>query len=221
MMTYVKDDVPTESKALFEALRREVEQLHAYVVLYEQLYTTEEAVGVLKRHAAAAFGNMQRALAEAIELGICRLTDKASTFGHPNLSLDRLADALPVDKHADLADELRTESARLRDKLEPNIRLLRDKLRAHNDFESKMGKRADPLPKLDWATVRKAARHIAELMNRAQPAVLGDDSTTGYEFTVLDGDGNDLLSALRRAGEHYDCLREKRGMPPRPSAERN
>ncbi len=202
--------LPIEARALFEALRREVEQLHAYIVLYEQLYTTAASVEVLRRHAAAAFGNIQRALATAIELAICRLTDEASSVGRQNLSLARLAETLPTDEHSNLADELRAETVRLREKLEPTIRLLRNKVRAHNDYESKLGMRKDPLPTLDWATVREAARQIAELMNRAQPVVLGDDSTTGYDLTVLAGDGNDLLNALRRAGEHYDRLRKQR-----------
>jgi hypothetical protein len=36
----------------------------------------------------------------------------------------------------------------------------------------------------------------------------------GYEDTVLEGDGNDLLSALRMAGEHYECRRQPRAHPP-------
>jgi hypothetical protein len=216
-MTSTKDDALKAVPELFEALRRDTEQLHQYCVLYEQLFTTQEAVDVLKSAAPAMFRMVQLSFAEAIELAICRLTDPPSTGNHANLSLDRLADLLSDPAQVALAANIKAQAVKLRQELEPTIRYLRDKLRAHNDRDAKLGKAH--LPSVNWAMVKEAADAIADLMNQAQPAVLGDkpgdESGTLYQHPVIVGDGDDLLRALRMAGEHRECRRAQRGMPPR------
>jgi len=197
---------------VFAALHFEVSRLHFSWQLYTQLFTTPESIEVLRRGARTAFRLFQESLARSMELAISRLTDRASNQSQGNVSLHRLPALLDELGKPEVAGKARVRLQELEAKT-ALIRLWRNKRTAHYDLKVALGEKS--LEPLSWPLVDDAVTAIRELFQCVEPHIYAEDRTTGFEYTILDGDGEELLALLKMGHAHYDCLREARGLPRR------
>lgn len=184
---------PSQSNVppVFAALHFEVSRLHFSWQLYTQLFTKPESIEVLRRGARTAFRLFQESLARTMELTISRLTDRESNQSQGNVSLCRLPALLEELGKDDVARDVRARLEELKSKT-ALIRDWRNKRTAHYDLKVALGEKS--LEPLSWPLVSGAVTAIRELIQYVEPAIYGEDRATGFEYTVLDGDGEELLA---------------------------
>ncbi len=203
---------PTHNpQAVYEALRKEVTDLHGYWKVYRELYTDERRIETLKDAANSVFGILQDALARCIEVSIGRLLDSPGNRQQSNLTLRLIPELLRARGHAEKAADAEVRLETLRRDAEAII-TRRHKKTAHSDLDAAL--RAIAIDRVTWESVEEAVKQIRKLMVYVEEEMRGESIATLYERIVLDGDGDDLIKALQRGDAHIDCERAKRGLPP-------
>ena len=143
-----KPPFPPEIKAVFDALRHQIELLHAYWDAYRQLFGSTESVAALNEVAAGAFGLVRYAFCEEMVIAFSRLTDPKKTSGKENLTLEQLVDV--VSQHCDnkaFLDQLAAAETDIAANCLP-IRRLRNRTTAHLDLKTALKYHPDPLSEI-------------------------------------------------------------------------
>jgi hypothetical protein len=199
---YMSPTIPISPKIreLFTALDFEVTWLHTIWELYNQLYgTLDENYEIMNSSAPIFFFITQNVLFDEFVLILCRLTDKASTFGYKNASFEQLVNLIDDDKYPDLVNSLRSKLNSITTTYK-SYHIMRDKIVAHNDLLLSLGKGVNKLPEIAKLEAEAAIKDIADFMNEFSENVL--DTTAVYKpFLTGYGDGNALIQALKREND--------------------
>lgn len=150
-----------------------------YVVLFG---TSEERFKLVMSAAPKFFSTTQTALWEAVLLHIAKLTDRAITFGRPNLTIQRLVALIPdpslQQKIQDLVDEALRVCEFARD--------WRNRHVAHIDLEHALDSTAKPLAPASRLGVRAALKALDAVLNGVAQHYL--QSTSFFDSGVDDAE---------------------------------
>lgn len=197
--------MPSETRAVFEALQDEVIWLHAKFNIHRQLFgTSEERINLLNDFGPDLFQIIYDGLLHDVFLTLTRLTDPATTFKKHNLSLERLTKMIEASGHSELLPVLQKYQSRSDKQCEP-FRQLRNQAIAHNDLGTALTFDRDPFPFISREMIEEVLKDIREYMTAVD--MYFDETETDYKDPHLRGDGDSLIYYLRKA-KAYD---ENRG----------
>lgn len=171
---------------------------------FEQLFGEKKSrIDILNRSAPFFFYIVQQVLWDEALLGISRLAGPASSMGHANLAVRRVAPLIPEEG--------------LREEVEALIRTMDDACRfaspwrnkriAHRDLDLALGSNAEPLPAVEKRQVDEAIEAITAVLNHVQAAY--QDATTAYRV-VGPVDGAEALLLVLRDGLRREELRREK-----------
>jgi len=199
---------------VYDSLTKELTWLHVKWRLYRQLYAkSPERIDLLKRTAGHFFGVLRSALADDIAMHLARLTDAAQSFGHDNLTVQRLPKLLP--------QEVKTDVDRLLDRIKTTcepVRTWRNRRGAHTDLGIALSIEADPLPPISRAQIETALELLGAILNRLDTHYW-KTAGTRYDAVVVapPTDADSLVYYLMkgvRAEEHREQrLRDGKPLP--------
>ena len=206
--------MPEEVHDVFELLRYEVAWLHAKWVNYEQLFARgQDRIATMNETAPGFFVVVSDSLTADLILGLCRLTDPEATGKNENLTLDRLAKAIPPGlakaippdgEPRDFSVVVGEAVEKLRRSCSP-LRDWRNKRFAHSDFPT--ARNLEVLPTVSLQIIERSIAAVRVIMNAIEMHYL--DSEFRYEeFTNLD-DGDLLIFYLNRALEYEERERNE------------
>lgn len=196
----------------FEVLGNELSSLYARWITFLELYgTSQEDLDLLHEMSPSFFRVIQDTFADALFLGLCKLTDPStSRVGketRENLSfynlLEKLHDSLTQEQTAKLSDIL----ARLETKTDA-MRVHRNRRITHPDKSTKLNVLNEVLPAVTREVIEGALSLSATFLNTV--AEISGDNPTGYEFVVVPDSGKTILHYLRMAkayDRHWGDLR--------------
>lgn len=196
----MNDQNTPELRNLFEALNKEITGLHTIWELYVQFYgTSDENFEIMNASAPQFFAILQNLLFNELVMILNRLTEKATTFGKANASLEQLIDQLDVEQDANLVSSLKERLLNIRDNYSA-FRTWRDKMLSHNDFAIALQGESRDLPGITRKQVETAIREITEFINEFSISKSFGEQV--YKpFMFAHGDGNALMKFLKRGVE--------------------
>lgn len=193
--------MPSETKAVFEALQDEVIWLHAKWNIHRQLFgTSEERINLLNDFGPDLFQIVYDSLLHDVFLTLTRLTDPATTFKKHNLSLERLTKMIEASGHNELLTILQKNQSE-HDKQGEPFRQLRNQTIAHSDLGTALTFDREPYPFISREMIEEILKNIREYMTAID--MYFDETETDYKDPHLRGDGDSLIYYLKKA-KAYD-----------------
>ena len=189
-----------ELDEIWHRIEYELIWLHSRWIIYRQLFGTDaERVDILNRSASTFANTLQTVLLDDVQLGLANLGDPADSGRFKNLTFARLANDVIAtgvlsDKLPTLLDAYAISCTSIRDR--------RNKRIAHFDLDAKL----QPIEQTFGPSreeIEAALLAGRNFMNCIEQHFCG--SQTAYELTVLQSDGDSLISTLR-AGLRYRKL---------------
>jgi hypothetical protein len=176
---------------LYDALWQQLAWLHRkweeYVALFAR---SPERIELLNRAAPAFFRIVQDSLFEDVLLHVARLTDKAETFGKPNLTILRLPQNMTRASAREAAELAITDAIKATD----FCRDWRNRHIAHRDLDLACGTGAKPLLPASREKVSLALKALSNALNVVAQHYL--DTTTFFEFDGGFGGAENLVRIL-------------------------
>ncbi|QJR79970.1 hypothetical protein CA267_003830 [Alteromonas pelagimontana] len=158
------------------------------LTIYNQLFGTDESISVLNEFNGFVFKRIQRSFLEKICLKISCLMDPAKAGSNDNLSLLRFVEKAGSPELSAVYDKL------YKDYESTGIKIWRNKVLAHTDLKTVMGKFEFKL-KLDADNINRMVRDMQDLIDLIKdPRVYTDTEVT----LPFGSDGNSFVSRLRK-----------------------
>ena len=189
----------------FDRLKREVLWLHGHWDTSKRLFAGNEArVDLLNHIAPDFFSRIQGVLVEGAILGVCRLLDPVGRGKRRNLVLESLV--LHV-REQDLCFAGRLELA-LEEVWEnaSAMRRVRNKVIAHSDRATKIGRDVDPLPDVKFEDMDSVLDGMAGFLNAIQ--IEYTEIETAYDYAEDHLGVEALVWALKRGAHFKDMASE-------------
>jgi hypothetical protein len=195
---------------LWDALKQEVINVHAYWNVYKQLFgKSEERVKLLNECAAEFFLIVQNALLTDVQLSLARLAQKPKTMGKDNATLEKLLHEVNALKLPQLSSNLaklfesyKSQCARITDRRNQEI--------AHASYEPLLRRYGFApganIPGPSRQEIENALQALRALMNFIDGHFSGEE--VFYDEPNWPGDG-DCLVGLLKQGMRYGELRSK------------
>lgn len=195
-MTTTKQ-LPVDVERDFDALRKRVEEVHAYWAMIRELFSSgKERLQLLNESAGNFFFFVQRSFLDSLLLGLSRLTDDPGSGDRENLVLQRLATAIGKAGHRDLARRLRSQSKRINVAV-AELRKYRDTVVAHSDRKTALGERQ--VVEIPVQSVEQALSAVRDFMNEIDREF--HDTTRRYEWISFASGVSSLITLLEDAHE--------------------
>jgi hypothetical protein len=164
--------------------------------------TSDETIKLLNATAPWFFVTVRRVFMREVVLGISRLTDSASSFGNPNLTIRVLLDDPAIDAIPDLRLQL-TAAVEGAVTAAASVRAHRNKYIAHLDHATAMGTPATPLPDLLRTEIAGAISALESAYNLHGVRVLN----SAMHFSIFGpSDADDLVEVLRGSDRWREWL---------------
>ena len=194
-MTTANARLPADVKKDLDALREQVQTVHTYWKLLQDLFGSgEEQLRLLTESAGNFFLWVQRSFVDSLILGLSRLTDEPGSGDKENLVLQRLATAIGKAGDRELARRLRVPMKRIRSAV-TDLREYRDKVLAHSDRKTARGdQHTEPIP---VQSVEDALSAMRDLMNEVDGKYRG--VTRWYDEIVIVGGADAIVTWLEDA----------------------
>ncbi len=161
----MNDHIAPELRELFDVLNEEVTWLHTVWELYVQFYgTSDENYKIMNATAPQFFAILKTMLFNELVMILNRLTEKATTLGKTNASLEKLIGQMDVVQDAKLISSLQQRLLNIRNNYSA-FRTWRDKILSHNDFAIALQRDSRDLPGITRKEAEAAIREIADFMN--------------------------------------------------------
>jgi hypothetical protein len=197
--------MPPEVTGIFRPLHDHVVFIRIKWGMFRQLFGIEaDRIDLLNRFAAGFFGVAQQVMYDDLVQSLFRLTDPATSCGHPNLCLDRLARVL-MQTGASVAASVQARSQAIDVLLAP-FADWRNHRTAHNDLATAQAchLQLSSLQGPSRALIEDVLVQVGQLMNEVS-AYYGEGSTA-YEGTILPaGDGDALVRRLADLARRRDA----------------
>ncbi len=200
--------IPEDIKPIWDLLYDETVAVHAYWILFEQLFGgSQDQLDLLNRSAGFCFYVIQDALATDVQLSLSKLSDPAESNRKTNATTQHLLNEVRALNWPAPVDELQRLWQSFTDSCEP-IRLSRNKMIAHLDRATALqtGKVIPPVM-TTVGDVKKALQALSKFMNAVE--VYLSEAPTAYEHFLMRGEGGDDLVSLLRMAEHYQVLQSE------------
>ena len=189
--------MPDEIAEYYRILDKDVTIIHARWNTYLQLFESgPKRIQLLEKIASTFFVDVYLLMRDDIVLSLSRLTDPATSFGHDNLSLQRLIETTEQHDISDLTEILNSRMETIQNRCAA-FRKHRNKRVAHPDLQNRVDPNIHPLPKITKDTIEAAFECIRDFMNDIK--LYFDDSSTMYDFVVTEHDGEALVQHLKEA----------------------
>ena len=159
---------------------------------FRELFADSDLVDVLNSAAPAFFHDLQRQSWEDLLMQLCRVTDRAKTFGKDNLTIRLLPDLVSSQQ---LKVELEGLIKRAVDTTD-FARDWRNRRLAHDEF--RVGRNVTPLASAKFDYVDTALAAIRAVLNRLEQHYLS--KTVSYEDTIPAFGGVQSFIAVVRKG---------------------
>ena len=180
-----------ELGSLYDALWQEVAWVHHTWDEYVQLFGIKESrISLLNQAAPAFFRTVQDSLWNDVLLHIARLTDPPKSAGKPNLSINRLTDAVAHTETKGVIKEL-LEKAAIATEF---CRDWRNRHLAHRDLGLALGQGAAPLQFASREKVQGALVSLVAVLNVV--SMHYKESTTFFDIGGEPGGATQLLYLL-------------------------
>ncbi len=187
--------LPPEVKKDFEALRKQVDLVHAYWTMIKDLFgRSEEQLQLLNEAAGSFFFFVQRSFLDSMILGLSRLTDDPGSGDRENLVLQRLATAIGAAGNRDAVRRLRVPMKRIRVAV-ADLREYRDTVVAHSDRKTAWGECAPT--EIQTKSVEDALAAIRDFMNEIDAEF--HDVTRMYDLITMEGGAPAIVTWLEDA----------------------
>jgi AbiU2 len=177
---------------VYHALGDEVAWLHLKWNDFRELFAESDLVDVLNSAAPAFFHDLQRQSWEDLLLHLCRVTDRAKTFGKENLTIRLLPDLVS-------SQQLKVELEHLINVAVDATDFARDwrnRRLAHEEL--RVGRNVTPLASAKFDYIDTALTAIRTVLNRLEQHYL--NKTVSYEDTIPALGGVQSLIAIVRKG---------------------
>lgn len=177
---------------VYHALGDEVAWLHLKWNDFRELFAESDLVDVLNSAAPAFFHDLQRQSWEDLLMHLCRVTDRAKTFGKENLTIRLLPDLVS-------SQQLKVELERLINVAVDATDFARDwrnRRLAHEEL--RVGRNVTPLASAKFDYIDTALTAIRTVLNRLEQHYL--NKTVSYEDTIPALGGVQSLIAILRKG---------------------
>jgi len=194
--------LPDDIRDIFMWLCQDVAALYYKWHFYLELYSEEENTALLSYLAQSSFNIIEESLRSDLTMSICRLRDPAYSVGKENLSLSTLAQKC---SEIDEVDELLKE---FQDACQP-IRQYRNKRVGHNDLNTTIKPRDNPLPGIG----RRDIDNILALASRILNVIYKNyiDSELVFDHPFFIGGAEALIYWLRLGKKYQDVDILKKG----------
>ena len=191
-------ELPESDRDVFARLCNDLAWLNAKWRLYLDLFSERENTELLSR-CAPGFPDHRGALRTDMTMAICRLSDPSQTNGKQNLSLTRVA-----ERYNDVPD-LKEIQEKFNAACQ-QVKTIRNKRVGHNDLNTTLNPRDNPLPGMGRNDVETIIDLAARVLNVLVRSV--SDTTYCFDLHVIGG-GPQLLESLRVAERVEQVERER------------
>src|SRR6266850_5069254 len=161
---------------VYHALGDEVAWLHLKWNDFRELFADSDLVEVLNSAAPAFFHDLQRQSWEDLLMHLCRVTDRAKTFGKENLTIRLLPDLVTSQQLKDEMERLIKVTCEATD----FARDWRNRRLAHEEL--RVGRNVTPLASAKFDYIGTALAAIRTVLNRLEQHYL--NKTVSYEDTI-------------------------------------
>jgi hypothetical protein len=192
--------MPADVVPEWNAIWREVLNLHGQWKLYIGLYGNPKHVGLMQETVPDVFGLIQTALRHEITMAHGRLLDPASprVKGNmaPNMSLARLIETVKAHCPPDFQDRLAKMLEQVKTHCAPMLQW-RNKRVGHSDLQTALSVDEVKLPDIEREEIERGLEMLGQLVNEID--LHFNDRTTTFEYPLMRGTGDDLMQLLQRA----------------------
>jgi len=189
--------MPDTVSVVYEALCREIQEIHVRWKLYRQLYGRNQLRFDLMREIASTFfARIHYILLDDVVMGVVRMTDPAKTARNKNLSAYQLRDRLVNNGIQEVANRVAGRLKTLEPMMGP-FREQRNKRLAHTDLENRLKTSDKPLPGISRQDIELVLEHLRAVLNDVQEHFHGGH--TGYEYVVTEKDADTLIDSMKYA----------------------
>lgn len=194
--------MPPAMFAIWRELSNEETWLRLKWQNYRALYSNPETVTILNESAGSFFGMCQRVFFDDAISALCRITDRAETFGRENVSLKRLMGELDNTNHSCLISNADNALSDIEQKV-AKIRIYRNKRIGHNDLQTSTNANDNPITGISRQDVTDTIDAIRDFLDLFE--IHFDQTSTAKIVTGAWDGAETLVNYLKRANE----LREK------------
>ena len=184
--------LPQDICEIFMWLCQDVSALQSKWDFYIEIFGKAENTRLLSNLAPWSFNIIEESLRNDMTMTICRLCDPPISFSKENLSLATLVEKCNVIEDLD-ARLIEFQSA-----CKP-ISRLRNKQVGHNDLNTKISPRNNPLPGITRTQIEKIIELASEILKKVEFYYSRGDL---YFHTISRGGAKDLIFWLK-AGQKY------------------
>ena len=182
--------VPEKIRTILMWLCKDMSSLQSKWDFYLELYGSAKNTDLLSELAPWSFNIIEETLRNDMTMAICRLSDPAKSLGKDNLSLAYLVEN--CREFFDLTDLLKDFQVAC----EP-ISKYRNKQIGHNDLNTVIRPRENPLPDVSKEQINKILQLAADILNRIFIHFTGGE----LSFHIISRDGADTLIFWLNAGK--------------------
>jgi len=200
--------IPADLHSIFEQLKQDVMVLFMHWSLYCQLFTKgPERVELLNCNAGLFFAHLQNVYANYTILSICRITDRTRTSVRrtmrDNLVLKQLIERLDAQQYPILHQEMLDLYSKVDDDLQP-FQDNRNWVIAHRDMQAALPVNTQIVPGITKAMIEKKLAQISNYLNHFEYFTY--NQTTLYDMVITSGNGDYLVTALKKAYEYNQMV---------------
>lgn len=183
--------LPEVIRDTFKWLCQDVASLTSKWNFYLELFDSEDNTRLLSELVPASFNIIEESLRNDMTMAICRLSDPSQSVGKDNLSIAAL-----VQKCAGISD-LDKLFESFQTTCQP-VRRYRNKRVGHNDLNTTIKPRQNPLPGIGQEQINKILELASQILNTV---VQNFDDTEMY-FHPFQIDGTDTLIFLLKKAKN-------------------
>lgn len=185
--------IPENIREIFMWLCQDVAALQSKWDFYLKLYGNEENTALLSELALWSFNIIEESLRSDMTMAICRLSDPPRSVSQENLSLATL-----FEKHPGISG-LKNKLGDFQAACEP-IRRWRNKRVGHNDLNTRIHPRGNPLPGITKNQIDDIIERASEILSDVASQYTGDD----FRFYAIGrGGAEDLIFWLKSGRDHH------------------
>jgi len=187
--------IPENIRELFMWLCQDLAALYEKWKFYIELFGKQENTELMSDLAQSSFQIIEESIRSDLTMGICRLSDPPKSSGKTNLSIKTL-----VNKCENIKN-LKESFDEFNEACGP-IRHLRNKKEGHNDLNTKIKPKDNPLPGIGRKQIDKILNEASKILNIIYKEYIGGE--LAFDVTLNRGGASDLLDCLEKAKEYQN-----------------
>lgn len=202
--------IPTRIIPIWNLIHDEAVELHAYWLLFNQLFgVSQDQFELLNGAAGFCFYVIEDAIGTDIQLTLSKLSDPAEMHRRENATIEHLFNEIRELNWTASVEDLHRLCLGFIDSCEP-IRARRNKIIAHTDRAIAL-RMATPPPDATIQQISEALQALRNFMNAV--AAYLDEPPTGYEDFMMSGQGGEDLVLQLKMAARYQQLQTERKIP--------